>query len=146
MSYQPGDVVVSKHGDKNLKYTVSHVLHGNLLFFEETNDSAHSDQVCPVKINRYGLTLTNENLEVGDKVYPISCGKSNDKDFSYHHEYFYFGELKEIYQYDGFPNNCFEDEPHIILDLNYSRDCKAYEIRTNFGYGPKEKYFKIINQ
>lgn len=80
-------------------------------------------------------TLSNENLKVGDYVYPISNGVSNDETHTYKHEYFDFNEVVS-----SFPN-----DPHIILDLHHS-ESKAYEIRTSKGYGPVEKYFKIISQ
>lgn len=76
------------------------------------------------------VNMTNEDLQVGDKVYPISHGRT--KDGKYEHEYFDFRDFMS-----GYP-----DEPHTILDLHHSDD-KGYEIRTDMGYGPREKYFKI---
>lgn len=76
--------------------------------------------------------LSNENLKVDDKVYPISCGRTA-------------GNIHIHYEYDfrdfmcGFPN-----EPHIIEDMKYSENYKPYEIRTDHGYGPLEMYYKII--
>jgi hypothetical protein len=75
--------------------------------------------------------FTNENLKVGDKVFPISWGKIIDN--KYNHWRFDFRNFMS-----GFP-----DEPHTILDLKYSAD-KAYEVRTDMGYSPIECYFKII--
>ncbi len=88
-----------------------------------------------VKIKYFGktYTLSNDNLQNGDAVYPISEGHL-DKDGKYIHKNFIWGKYT-----CGFPN-----EPHIIKDLNYS-DYKPYQIRTTSGYGPIEKYFKIID-
>lgn len=76
-------------------------------------------------------TLSNENLKVGDKVFPIAWGRCLDDggwilhNFSYHTS-------------SGFP-----DEPHTILNLKHS-DYKPYQVRTNHGYSPVECYYKII--
>ena len=40
------------------------------------------------KYNGKEYTLTNENLQVGDKVYSISWGRSDSKNFTWNHEYF----------------------------------------------------------
>lgn len=77
------------------------------------------------------ITLTNENLKVGDKVFPISHGRIIENE--YIHEKFDYG-----YYTSGFPTS-----PDTILDLNYSR-YKPYQIRTDSGYGPIEKYYKIV--
>jgi hypothetical protein len=77
-------------------------------------------------------TLSNENLTVLDKVYPIARGRCvNNNEFILHN--FDFRDFMS-----GFPN-----EPHIIKDLNYSTS-KSEEVRTDCGYSPKECYFKII--
>lgn len=149
--YEIGDKVTINLGNIELTKTISRIDPSGTIFFEKGPDSFFEsgimpEQIKPVEIVRFGKKLTNQNLKVGDEVYPISHGRSNDKDFSYRHEYFEFEEREEKYTYEGYPKNCFEREPHIILDLNHSRDCKAYEIRTSFGYGPKEKYFKIITE
>lgn len=71
-----------------------------------------------------GVLLSNENLKVGDEVFPI-----------------YTPVLREFCFLDfasGFP-----DEPHTIKELKRS-DYKPYETRTSHGYGPEEMYFKII--
>jgi len=75
--------------------------------------------------------LSNENLKVGDRVFPISRGRTwNDKHIHYEYDFRDF--------MCGFP-----DEPHIILDLNYSKNYKPYEIHTDHGFGPVEMYYKI---
>lgn len=77
-------------------------------------------------------TLSNENLQEGDKVFPIAEGRITKSNV------FIFHNLN--YEKSGFP-----DDPHIIEALNYSK-YKPYEINTNQGYGPREKYFKIIKK
>jgi len=74
--------------------------------------------------------LTNENLKVGDSVFPISYGKVTDG--SYKHCKFDFRN-----HISGFP-----DDSHTIIDLHYSDD-KSYEVRTDHGFSPVECYFKI---
>lgn len=78
-------------------------------------------------------TFSNDGLKEGDEVWPISTGKIENgvyihTGFSYPHR-----------RWNEFP-----DEPHIIEDLHHS-DYKPYEVRTNYGYGSLEQYFKIIN-
>ena len=86
------------------------------------------------KYNGKEYTLSNENLKNGDKVYPISNGRSNTEKFTYdHHEFDW-----------RFFCSGWKSEPHTIVDLHYS-DYKPYEVHTSHGYGPAEKYFKIIN-
>jgi len=77
-------------------------------------------------------TFSNENLTEGDKVYPIAFGRTENGKWI--HEEFGFGEWST-----GFP-----DYPHTIEDLNNS-DFKPYQIRTDYGFGPIEKYYKVIN-
>ena len=86
------------------------------------------------KYNGKEYTLSNENLQNGDKVYPISRGKSNSEKFTYEHwsfewRYFMTGWISE---------------PHTILDIHYS-DYKPYEVHTSHGFSPIECYFKIIS-
>jgi len=77
------------------------------------------------------INLTNENLQVGDEVFPVGYGTIRGNDFDL--EYFDFRPYMS-----GYP-----DDPHTILDLHYSDD-KGYEVRTDKGYGPKKIYFKSI--
>jgi len=79
-------------------------------------------------------TFSNENLNVGDRVYPISRGTA--KEGVYTHEKFDFRD---------FMTGFFSD-PHIIKNLHHSDDYKPYEISTDHGYGPVESYFKIIKK
>lgn len=76
--------------------------------------------------------FTNEDLLVGDLVFPIAHGHIIEGEF-----YFWEFDFRDFCS--GFP-----DEPHTILDLKYSDD-KAYEVRTSHGFGPKEIYFKLID-
>jgi len=76
--------------------------------------------------------FSNDDLEVGDKVFPISNGLTIDGKYT-HKEFDYRDFMC------GFP-----DGPHIIKNLHYS-DYKPYEIYTSHGFGPVEKYFKIIS-
>lgn len=77
-------------------------------------------------------TLSNENLAVGDKVYPIAWGRCLDGG----------GWIFHNYDYNPVCSS-FPTEPHTILDLHHS-DYKPYQVRTKEGYGPIEIYYKII--
>lgn len=78
--------------------------------------------------------LTNDNLQVGDKVYPIGWGCAAST--GYIHFKFDFSPSMS-----GFPS-----EPHIIEDRHYMnhRVGDPEEIRTNHGYGPSQQYYKIV--
>lgn len=90
--------------------------------------------------NNIRYTLSNNNLQVGDEVYPIAKGRCLDnKDWILHEIEF---ESKYV---EGLNTSGFPDEPHIILDLKYS-DYKPYEVKTNMGYSPREVYYKIIKR
>jgi len=79
-------------------------------------------------------TFSNENLQIGDKVFPIADGRvREDGSFILHN--FSFEDYST-----GFP-----DEPHTIIDLKHS-DYKPYEVRTEYGYSPAECYYKIIKK
>lgn len=79
-------------------------------------------------------TLSNDDNKVGDSVYPIGNGRCLD-DGSFIFHTFNFESCS-----CGFP-----DEPHIIKNIKHS-DYKPYEVQTNFGFSPKERYFKIIKK
>lgn len=87
-----------------------------------------------MKIEKYhnGIryTLSNENLQVNDKVFPIANGRCTEDG----------GWILHNFDFRDFPN-----DPHTILDLNHS-DYKPYEVRTDYGYSPIESYFKIIKK
>lgn len=83
--------------------------------------------------NKIRYTLSNDNLQVGDKVYPIADGRCLVNG----------GWILHGFNFDeacsGFP-----DEPHTIINLKHSPDYKPYEVRTDCGYSPAECYYKII--
>ena len=84
--------------------------------------------------NNIRYTLSNDNLEVGDKVYPIANGRcTDDGGFILHG--FTWSECSS-----GFP-----DEPHTITDLHHA-EYKPYEVSTDYGYSPVECYYKIIKK
>jgi uncharacterized protein (DUF2249 family) len=85
--------------------------------------------------NKLRYTLSNDNLEVGDEVYPIANGRCLDDDGWILHNF----DFRDFMC--GFP-----DEPHIIKDLNYDngRQGKPYQVRTDHGHSPIECYYKII--
>jgi len=84
--------------------------------------------------NNIRYTLSNDNLNVDDNVYPIGNGRVDDDN-----EYIYHGFDFSKYM-SGFP-----DDPHIIKSLNYSK-YKPYEVQTDKGWSSKESYFKIIKK
>lgn len=84
-------------------------------------------------LDNYRYTLSNDNLKVNDEVFPIAFGRCLDNGDWILHK-FEWGE------HSGFPNS-----PHIIQDLSHS-NYKPYQVRTDHGYGPCEKYFKIIKK
>lgn len=78
-----------------------------------------------------GKVFSNENLKVGDKVFPISNGKVEEDKYIH-------------WKYDFRDFMCgYPDDPHIIKDLKYS-NYKPYEVHTSHGWGPIESYYKII--
>ena len=92
-------------------------------------------------LNGIRYTLSNQNLQVGDKVYPIARGRCLDNGGWILHEIEFESKYVEGLNTSGFP-----DEPHTILDLKHSKDYKPYEVRTDMGYSPIECYFKIIKK
>lgn len=85
--------------------------------------------------NKVRYTLSNENLNVGDEVFPIARGRClPDGGWILHN--FDFRDFMS-----GFP-----DEPHIIKDLNYASGVngKKTHIRTDKGYSHRDCYFKIV--
>ncbi len=81
-------------------------------------------------LNGKEVTLTNEGLKDGDKVFPISYGSTATK--KYVHRQFDFRDFMS-----GWPN-----EPHTIQEF-YMDDEVRY-VRTDCGYSPEECYFKIV--
>lgn len=97
-----------------------------------------------MKVEKYldGIryTLSNENLAVGDKVYPIASGRCTDAGEWILHKIEFESTYVEGLNTSGFP-----DEPHTILDLHHS-DYKPYEVHTDHGFSPIECYYKIIKR
>lgn len=91
-------------------------------------------------VNNKRYTLSNENLKDGDSVYSIGRGRINDnREFLLNKldwRFFILDESKP----DEFLG---EEEPAKIVNLKYS-DYKPYEVRTTYGFGPIESYYKII--
>ena len=82
--------------------------------------------------NEIRYTLSNENLKVGDKVFPIANGRCLDNRGWILHDF----DFRDFMS--GFP-----DEPHTIESLKYST-YKPYEVKTDMGFSPKECYYKVI--
>jgi hypothetical protein len=82
--------------------------------------------------NEIRYTLSNENLKVGDKVFPIASGRCLDNGGWILHDF----DFRDFMS--GFP-----DEPHTIENLKNS-DYKPYEVKTDMGFSPKDRYYKII--
>jgi hypothetical protein len=88
-------------------------------------------------LDDYRYTLTNDGLKKGDRVYPILNGRVQDDGTFIIHDIEFESRYVEGLNTSGFP-----DEPHTIEDIKHS-DYKPYQVRTDHGYGPIEKYFKI---
>ena len=72
-------------------------------------------------------TLSNENLQEGDKVFPIARGRCLD-DGSWILHSIEFDSPHTRSNTSGFP-----DDPHTILNLKHS-DYKPYEVSTDKGF------------
>jgi hypothetical protein len=82
-------------------------------------------------------TLSNDNLQVGDKVYPIAMGRCRDDGSWVLHEFNWEGYMC------GFPN-----EPHTIIEFKpnmYDSD-KYRDVRTDYGSSPEYCYYKVIKK
>jgi hypothetical protein len=82
--------------------------------------------------NEIRYTLSNDNLQPNDKVFPIASGRCLDGG----------GWILHGFDFRDFISG-FPDEPHTILDLKNS-DYKPEEVHTDHGYGPVEIYYKVI--
>jgi hypothetical protein len=88
-------------------------------------------------VDKIRYTLSNDNLKEGDKVYPIASGRCTEDGGWILHNY----DFRDFCT--GFPN-----EPHTIVDLNFGNgnQGKAYEVRTDMGFSPIERYYKIVKK
>lgn len=93
------------------------------------------EKFIPFEGSRYEgkrYTLSNENLQINDKVFPLLTGRvREDGSFVINNI-----EWEEILS--GFPHN-----PHIIKEFDHS-NLKMEEVKTDKGYSPREVYFKIV--
>lgn len=81
-------------------------------------------------LNGKEVTLTNEGLKVGDQVFPISSGTTESG--KYVHLEFNFKEAISGWH----------SRPHTIQ--SFYMDGPVQYLRTDKGYSPVEKYFKIV--
>jgi len=84
--------------------------------------------------NGIRYTLSNDNLKVGDEVFPIAWGRRLDETNWILHNIDY------RYEASGFPN-----DPHIIKEIKKIKKI-PYEIVTEKGYSHYKCYFKIIKK
>ena len=87
---------------------------------------------------RYRYLLSNDNLKVEDKVFPIGKGRVNGNNFHF-------------YEFDWNKySSSFPDDPHTIINLHYLSGGKSfykpYEVQTDKGWSPAESYFKILKK
>lgn len=77
--------------------------------------------------------LSNDNLKVGDEVFPCASGRRLDNgEFLLHYLEF---DKSHYANFDtDFPNN-----PHIITSI-------GEDIHTNMGYSSPQVYYKIIKK
>lgn len=88
-------------------------------------------------LDGYRYTLTNENLQKGDRVYSIVSGRVREDGTFIISDIEFVSKYQKDFNTSGFPA-----DPAIIENLKHS-DYKPYEVRTDKGYGPIETYFKI---
>lgn len=80
-------------------------------------------------IDNFRYTFSNQKLKKGDKVYPLSYGRClEDNSFILHGLSF---ERLKI------------NDPEVIVNLKYNK-FKSHEVKTTYGFYPKEMLFKII--
>lgn len=84
--------------------------------------------------NHIRYTLSNDDLKVGDEVFPIASGRKLDNnDWVLH--YLEFEKYHFTNSETDFPNN-----PHIIKSITKEN------ITTNNGYSHPQVYYKIIKK
>ena len=85
-------------------------------------------------IDKIRYTLSNDNLKVGDEVFPIASGRRLD-DGGWILHYLEFDK----YHYTNFETG-FPKDPHIIEKIAEDN------INTNKGYSYPQVYYKIIKK
>lgn len=85
------------------------------------------------------ILLTNENLQVGDKVFPALHTYHNNGKVYVLDVMINKKDKTMVEACTGWPN-----DPHIVTEF-YIENGITF-IRTNKGYSPAYKYFKVMNQ
>jgi hypothetical protein len=78
-------------------------------------------------------TLSNENLAVGNEVFPIAWGRQTKEGWILHNL-----DYRKL-------TSSFPDEPHTITSIEKVSPVETI-IRTHHGYSPAESYYKIIKR
>ena len=78
-------------------------------------------------------TLSNDGLKTGDSVFPIARGRATDK-----------GWILSDFRYEDYSTG-FPEMPHTIVELYHSK-YRPYEVKTNYGFGVKEMYYKVVKK
>ena len=80
-------------------------------------------------IDNFRYTFSNQKLKKGDKVYRLSYGRCLE-DNSFVLQKLSFEHIQINY-------------PEVIVNLKYNK-FKSHEVKTTYGFYPKESLFKII--
>ena len=87
-------------------------------------------------LDGYRYTLTNENLQTGDRVYSIVSGRVREDGT------FIISDIEFVSKYNkDFNTSGFPADPATIENLKHS-DYKPYEVRTDKGYVYEVKQYK----
>jgi hypothetical protein len=129
-------------GYTHLSYNVTTPTDYYITFIEDSAEISYPDgrveNYC-----KYSTLGTDSNAnDIGfyfSGKFSFNYSKTRDRTFIIHDIEF---ESKYV---EGLNTSGFPNEPHIILDLKHS-DYKPYEVRTDHGYSPKERYFKIVKK
>ena len=95
-----------------------------------------------VRNSTVSALMTNEGLQVGDKVFPMTHGLSRNGEYYLAGLYSWDGDRDDfsILACTGFPS-----EPHTILEFGQDTSTGGTPyLRTDKGYGPSESYFKML--